>query len=154
MSTEIEIVEYAPRHGAAWRALNEAWLIRYFVLEEKDCRVLGDPQTYVLDPGGIIFMAEHMRVAVGCVSLMRMEDDGYELAKMAVDPGTQGKGVGRKLMNACMEFAKNQKASRLYIETNAILTPAIQLYETAGFVHLPPQPTPYARANVWMEYRL
>ena len=31
---------------------------------------------------------------------------------------------------------------------------ALSLYARFGFVNLPPQPTPYARADVWMEKRL
>ncbi len=154
MKNKINIIDYTPQFAGDWRALNEAWLNRYFALEEKDRRVLNNPQGEIIDNGGVIFIALLENIAVGCVSLMRMDDGGYELAKMAVDPSAQGKGAGRKLMNACIDFARTRKLLRLYIETNAILTPAITLYETAGFVHLPPQPTPYARANVWMEYRL
>lgn len=48
-------------------------------------------------------------------------------------------------------------ATRLYFETNLIIAPAISLYESLGFRHLPPQrvvPSPYARADVFMELEL
>jgi hypothetical protein len=45
-------------------------------------------------------------------------------------------------------------AESLYLETNDRLADAIHLYESLGFRHLPPErivPSPYARANVYME---
>ena len=50
--------------------------------------------------------------------------------------------------------AKVLGATRLYLETGTKLTNAIHLYESLGFRHLPPErvvPSPYARANVFME---
>jgi putative acetyltransferase len=151
----INIISFEPRHAEAFRLLNEAWLIRFFELEEKDRRVLGNPQAEIIDKGGTIFIAENETgTAVGCVSMMLLEDGGYELAKMAVDEKTQGLGVGRKLMAHCIAFARTQNAPRIYIESNASLKPAITLYEKSGFIHLPARPTPYLRANVWMELNL
>jgi hypothetical protein len=45
-------------------------------------------------------------------------------------------------------------ATRLYLETNSKLQNAIHVYESLGFTHLPAEsvkPSPYARANVYME---
>jgi hypothetical protein len=45
-------------------------------------------------------------------------------------------------------------AKRLYLETNSKLQSAIHVYESLGFKHLAPErviPSPYARANVYME---
>jgi GNAT superfamily N-acetyltransferase len=63
-------------------------------------------------------------------------------------------GVGRKLLLSVLEAGRNLGARRLYLETNHILTPAIQLYESVGFTHIPPlrvTPSDYARADVYME---
>ncbi len=62
--------------------------------------------------------------------------------------------MGRRLLEACEDHAQPLGAPRLYLETNAAQTHAIALYRRFGFVDLPPQPTPYARCNVWMEKRL
>ena len=52
------------------------------------------------------------------------------------------------------EPARQAQAKRLYLETNSGLAPAIALYESVGFIHLPARPTPDARADVFMEKRL
>lgn len=152
MSDPIQIVAYRPDHAAAWRSLNEAWLADGgYSLEAKDRAVLGDPEGSVLSRGGAIFMAERNGEAVGCCSVMRMADGGYEVGKMAVTPSALGQGIGRALLEACEAVAVTAGAPRLYLETNAAQTHAIALYGRFGFVRMPAQPTPYARCNVWME---
>lgn len=155
MSDAVQIVAYRPDHAEAWRSLNEAWLAAGgYALEAKDHAVLGDPEGAVLSKGGAIFIAERDGQAVGCCSVMRMDDGGYEVGKMAVAPAALGLGIGQALLEACATTARAVGAPRLYLETNASQTHAIALYRRFGFVDLPPQPTPYARCNVWMEKRL
>ena len=148
----VAIVHYRPDHAAAWRSLNEDWLLAGgYVLESKDELVLTDPQGVILDKGGHIFIAEHDGEPVGCCSLMTMADGGYEVGKMAVTEGARGLNLGWRLLEACEAAARAAEAPRLYLETNAAQTHAIALYRRFGFLDLPAQPTPYARCNVWME---
>ena len=88
------------------------------------------------------------------LQLARQFDGGYELAKMAVDETVRGRGIGKRLMTAAVELARELKAPRLYIETNSSLKNAIGLYEAHGFRHMAAQPTAYARCDVWMELTL
>jgi GNAT superfamily N-acetyltransferase len=56
-----------------------------------------------------------------------------------------------------IDRARSNGAKRLYLETSKKLPNAIHLYETVGFCHLPPErvkPSPYARAEVFMEMLL
>ena len=147
----MDIVAFEPRHAAAFRALNEAWITTLFALEPKDAEVLGHPMEKIIGPGGHIFMAEADGEAVGCVALLPMADGGFEVGKMAVSEAARGSGVGRLLMDACIAKARALGAPRLYLESNARLGPALSLYRSAGFVDLPARPTPYARADVFME---
>ena len=155
MPTTVQIVPYRPDHAAAWRSLNEDWLTAGgYALEAKDQLVLSDPQGVILDQGGHIFIAERDGAPVGCCSLMAMADGGYEVGKMAVLADARGLNLGWRLLEACEAAARSAAAPRLYLETNAAQTHAIALYRRFGFVDLPPQPTPYARCDVWMEKRL
>lgn len=150
-----QILPYRPDHQPAWVALNEFWILDGgYALEAKDRWVLDDPEGAILSKGGVILMAERDGVAVGCCSLMAMADGGFEVGKMAVARQAQGLGLGRRLLQACETHAREAGAPRLYLETNASQTHAIALYRAFGFSDLPPQPTPYARCNVWMEKRL
>ncbi|MDZ4376429.1 MAG: GNAT family N-acetyltransferase [Phenylobacterium sp.] len=149
----MEIVEFEPGHAEALRTLNETWIARHFSLEPKDREVLNDPQGQILDPGGRIFMAVNGGEAVGCVALMKMADGGFEVAKMTVAESQRGSGLGRLLMQRCIDAGAEMGATRLYLETNSTLGPALGLYRAVGFMDLAPTATPYARADVFMERR-
>ena len=150
----MQLVDFRLDHAGAWAQLNTTWLAEGgFTIEAKDQLAIDDPQGVFLTPGGRIFIAERDGQAVGCCALIRLED-GFEVSKMAVTPAVRGLGLARRLLDACEVAAREAGASRLYLETNSALIPAIALYESAGFVHLPARPTPYARADVFMEKRL
>jgi GNAT superfamily N-acetyltransferase len=151
----MEIVDYRPDLASAFKTLNEAWITRWFRLEPKDETILGDPQGCVIDPGGqIVFVVEDGE-AIGCCALLALADGGFEVAKMAVAEPHKGRGLGRALMSACVERARAAGARRLYLETNSVLAPALSLYRSFGFKQIaPPEPSPYARADVVMELRL
>lgn len=147
----MEIVDFRPEHAEAFRALNEAWISRHFTLEPKDREVLGDPQGKILAKGGKIFMAIEDGRPVGCVAMLKMPDGGYEVAKMTVSEGLRGAGLGRKLMQTCIDAGERLGATRLYLETNSALAPALGLYRAMGFRELAGCDTEYARCDVWME---
>ena len=147
----MQIVDFEPAHAEAFRTLNEAWISKYFALEAKDREVLGDPQGKIIAKGGRVYMALHDSEPVGCVALMKMDDGGYEVAKMTVSETLRGSGLGRLLMQRCIDAGAELGATRLYLETNSTLGPALGLYRAMGFKDLAPTDTPYARADVFME---
>lgn len=148
----MEIVAFRPEHAEAFRTLNEAWISRHFALEAKDREVLEDPQGKILDKGGAIFMAlNNDGRPVGCVALLKMADGGYEVAKMTVLEEMRGSGLGKLLMQACIDAGRELGAPRLYLETNSSLAAALSLYRAMGFKDLAPVESPYVRADVFME---
>ena len=152
--TPLEIRHFVPGDEKAFLELNEAWIARYFVVEEKDWEVLKDPAKYILEPGGALFMAIQEEVPVGTCGLLAMGEGSYEVAKMTVSEKRRGLGIGKQLLARVIEYAREIGAKRLYLETNKQLQTAIHVYESLGFRHLPLErivPSPYARANVYME---
>jgi GNAT superfamily N-acetyltransferase len=148
----MEIVEFCPGHAAAFKALNVAWISKYFALEPKDLEVLDDPQGQIVTKGGRIFMAFNAGEPVGCVALIAMPDGGYEVAKMTVVETLRGSGLGRILMQRCIDAGAEAGAPRLYLETNSGLAPALGLYRAMGFKDVPPPAhNDYVRGDVWME---
>lgn len=146
----LRIVPFGAQHAAAFRDLNLAWIEKYFVVEERDARDLGDPQTHILAPGGYIFMAELKGAPVGTVALLREDEGVFELAKMTVADSTRGLGVGRVLGEAAIAHARAIGATKVELLTNSSLTPAIALYHSLGFVDAPLGHTEYTRADVHM----
>ncbi|HUB30669.1 MAG TPA: GNAT family N-acetyltransferase [Terracidiphilus sp.] len=151
---EIEVRPFQPGDEAAFRSLNEQWIAKYFVIEEKDSEVLSNPVGKILERGGHILMALAGTSRIGTCALLSMEPGVFEVAKMAVDEHYRGEGIGRVLLECAIIEARRLRAHRLYLETNNRLANAIHLYESVGFSHLPSErvmPSPYARANVFME---
>ena len=148
----VAIREFEPGDGAVFRRLNEEWINRYFRMEGKDVEAIADPEASILASGGRIFFAVLDGECVGCCALIRIGAGEFEVAKMAVTAACQGMGIGRRLLETVVEAARSAGTHRLYLETNHTLTPAIRLYESVGFQHVPARhESPYARADVFME---
>jgi putative acetyltransferase len=155
--SEVVFRSFQPGDGEAFRMLNEAWIEKYFKLEEKDRETLGDPNKHILGKGGHIVMDERAAKMVGCCALIALGDGRFEVAKMTVAETERGQGLGRQLLEYVVQFAREKSIACLYLETNKKLRDAIHLYEVVGFRHLPAErvkPSPYARADVYMEMRL
>jgi putative acetyltransferase len=150
----LRIVDYEPRHRDAFRALNLEWIERWFVVEDADRAVLDDPEHGILAEGGHILMAELDGESVGCCALLRVTDAMFELAKMAVSPRVQGKGIGVQLGRAAIERARQVGAQRVELVTNSSLATALHVYRKLGFVDVPVGPSDYARADVRMVLEL
>jgi ribosomal protein S18 acetylase RimI-like enzyme len=147
----IRIVDYKDELKEHIRVLNYEWLQKYFKVEPNDVISLADPQKEILDKGGYIFYASYNEEIVGVVALLRIEEDIFELAKMAVTEKYQGLKLGKILMEHCIEFAMRNGIRRLVLYSNRQLGPAIHLYEKYGFYEIELEPGHYERANIKME---
>jgi putative acetyltransferase len=154
MPREVDLRPFRMEDVDAFRELNEDWIWKHFKIEAKDRVTLEDPDGHILQLGGHIFMAFVDGTAVGCCALLRMMPGRFEVAKMTVAEGYRGLGIGRKVLAYTIAQGRGLGAESLYLETNDKLHDAIHLYEALGFRHLPPErviPSPYLRANVYME---
>jgi GNAT superfamily N-acetyltransferase len=154
LSQEVLVRTFHAGDEIDFRRLNLAWIEKYFGAEAKDLQAFEDPQSKIVDMGGEIFIATIDEIAVGCVALLKLSDGEFEVAKMATDERHQRRGIGRALMDAAIQWARAHRARRLYLETNHTLDAAQRLYASVGFQRIPPQPTPYKRADVFMELLL
>lgn len=155
-SKDVKIVEYEPKYQSAFKALNEEWISTFFEMEEADYKALDNPNEYILNKGGKIFVALYKDEPLGVCALIKMDEQNYdfEMAKMAVSPKAQGKNLGWLLGQAIIDSAKQLGASKIYLESNTILKPAINLYQKMGFEKIVGHQTPYKRCNIQMELNL
>lgn len=150
---KIEIINYHSDYASAFKELNEAWINKYFELEEDDINTLNFPDK-ILTNGGFIFIALKDGIAAGTCSLRRKAAGVYELSKMAVSESAQGIGIGRKLGEAAIAKAKDVGANKIYLEGNTLLESSIHLYRKLGFREVPGRPSSYKRVNIVMELEL
>ncbi len=152
----VEYISYLPKYQKSFRDLNIAWITQYFEMEKPDFLALDHPQEYILNKGGNIFLALWENEVVGVCAMIKMKDPDYqyELAKMAVSPGFQGKSIGLGLGKTCLDWAKTQGAKKVYLESNRKLISAVHLYRKLGFTEVFHRKSPYKRADILMEYKL
>lgn len=70
---------------------------------------------------------------LGCV-LCRSIAGEAEILTLAVAPWTRRKGVGRALMAAALDLARQSGAAAAFLEVDVGNAPAVALYESLGFV--------------------
>lgn len=149
---DIQVVTFDQRYADDFARLNYEWIGRYFKVEEHDREMLDAPYEYVIRPGGQILFALAGDEVAGTVALLAADEDMFELAKMAVSPDFQGRGISNKLMQACVDYARSVGKKRIFLESNTKLTPAISLYRKFGFKEVPlAANSPYERVNIRME---
>jgi putative acetyltransferase len=151
---DVSIIPYGPRYQPDFKRLNLEWISQYFTVEAHDLEQLDRPDSHVLPNDGQIFFALLNEEVVGCVAMVNTGESGFELAKMAVSPTAQGKGIGKKLCLAAIDYARQLGVKTIWLESNRALTPALTMYESVGFREVPSIPTPYARADIRMEMSL
>ncbi|MBA2498987.1 MAG: GNAT family N-acetyltransferase [Chitinophagaceae bacterium] len=147
----MEIIGFEPGLAKDFKDLNLAWLQKYFEVEPADEKVLYDPQGQVIDKGGFIFFAKSGNTVAGTVTLLKLNETVYELAKMAVEESFQGKKIGNRLLEYCIDFAKDLDIQKLVLYSNRKLLPALHLYKKFGFVEVPLGNTDYKRSDIKME---
>ena len=150
----ILIVDYSPEFAPAFRDLNARWIDEYFTMEESDRVMFEDPQRMIIDAGGRILVATIGDEAVGVCALVPEGDETYQLAKMAVSPAAQGRGIGRMLGEAAIERARSMGARQVILFTNDVLEPAMNLYRSLGFERIPLEGSKHVRSNTKMVFRL
>lgn len=79
------------------------------------------------------WMAELDGERVGCVFCVADDQRTARLRILLVDPKARGHGLGTRLVDACLDFARAAGYGRMVLWTNHPLTAARAIYQRAGF---------------------
>ncbi|MGQ0650815.1 MAG: bifunctional helix-turn-helix transcriptional regulator/GNAT family N-acetyltransferase [Betaproteobacteria bacterium] len=117
------------RHGALY-AQEYGWDERFEAL------VAGIAAKFIdeLDPERErCWIAERGGERVGCVFLVRQNAAVAKLRLLIVDPSARGTGLGRRLVEACIAFAREKGYRKLVLWTQSNLAAARAIYRKTGF---------------------
>ena len=86
------------------------------------------------------WIAELDGTVVGSVFLVRQSPKIAKLRLLIVDPRARGLGLGRRLVRACLHFARRAGYAKLVLWTQSHLDAARRIYETEGFRRVRSEP--------------
>ena len=137
------------------------WCLAQYYGELRDRFEEGfDPEkSMAADPGrfrrphGVFLVAYLDDVPVGCGGVKLTSPDVGYIKRMWVDGSRRGLGLGRKLLAALEDTARDLGCRIVQLETNRTLTGAMQLYRTSGYREVEPFNDEYY-AHHWFEKSL
>jgi DNA-binding MarR family transcriptional regulator/GNAT superfamily N-acetyltransferase len=107
----------------------------------------------VRPPAGQFFVAYLHGEAIGCGAVKHHDGAPTEIKRMWIAPAARGLGLGRRLLEKLEACALASGARVAHIETSAVLTEALALYRSAGWVEVPAfNDEPFA--DHWLEKAL
>ena len=86
------------------------------------------------------WIAEMDGQIVGSVMVVQESDEAAKLRLLLVDPRARGLGLGKRLVDECIRFARRKGYKKLVLWTNHVLVQARNIYQKAGFVLVKQEP--------------
>lgn len=118
--------------------VNEAFAVeRYFHIGER----LDESRTRSYFQQGRFLLAEDDGTLIGCVYVRLHGEEGY-LGLLSVDPTRQKTGLGRRMVAAAEEFAREMGAHRMDLTIVNLRTELPPFYEKLGYTFLREEPIP------------
>ena len=111
------------------------WLQAEVCLADFEAELASLPGDYATPTGGI-WLSGGQRGALGVVTLRPLaEPAACEMKRLWVAPEGRGRGLGKALLQSCIDGARARRCKLLYLETlSARMPEAERLYRRAGFV--------------------
>ena len=105
------------------------------------------------DSGVLLLVVDPSRDVVGTAGVRRLGPGVGELKRMWIRPACRGLGLGRRLMDRCLEEARALGCRILRLDSERRLEAAVHLYRAYGFTEIADY-NGNPRAELWMEARL
>lgn len=147
----MQIIEYDPKYRQDFVTFNTDWIIDNFgFLEEEDKETFANIET-AIENGGMVFFAVEDGVCLATCMAHPMEDDCWEICKLASNKHRNHKGCGSAVFEAAMNWAINHGAKKLFLLSNSKLKAALHIYEKYGFREIKLENYEYVRGDIAFE---
>ena len=116
-------------HGEIYAA-EFGWDVTF---EELVAKIVGDYADHHDDATEAAWIAELDGERVGCVFCVAQDECTAKLRILLVDPKARGHRLGTRLVQRCVDFARDAGYQRMTLWTNDTLVSARRIYQAAGF---------------------
>jgi ribosomal protein S18 acetylase RimI-like enzyme len=89
-------------------------------------------------PGGALILATVDGRTVGCVAVRGLDAGRCEMKRLYVRDDARGRGLGRALAEAAIDFARTAGYRAMLLDTLSTMRSAQTLYRELGFREVPP----------------
>jgi ribosomal protein S18 acetylase RimI-like enzyme len=113
------------------------WIDLDLAFQEIAAELDGLPGEYAPPTGTLLLGLAGPRVE-GLVAYRRFTDDVCEMKRLYVRPAGRGSGLARTLVISLMAHAASQGYRTMYLDTLPKMSGAQRLYESIGFLDIPP----------------
>jgi molybdopterin-guanine dinucleotide biosynthesis protein A len=148
---QLRIVPFRQEHAAGFRALVADTLREYGFAPDPTL----DPD--LADPAGVyeaVWVALSGDEVAGTVALRRVGVSEVELKRMYLRARLRGHGVGRKLLEMALAWAREHRIERIVLDTTEEMQAARHLYEAYGFVRVDGDAPRQGRPRLLYELRV
>ena len=132
---------------------NEEFLRFYRITEEYYSSIVGGEDKrrafipYNISSAiGDVLLVYDGDVPAACAGFKRYSDEDAEIKRVWVEPGFRGQGIASEMMRRLEEKARADGYKRLILQTRAIMTDAVGLYQSLGYRIIDSYP-PYDRLD-------
>lgn len=112
------------------------------------------PGKYAPPKGELLLARNDQGEPVGCVGLRPIDSRVCEMKRLYVDPRGRGLGLGKALMEAVLEAARQRGYVEIRLDTLPTMEAAIAMYRKAGFLEVAPYFDTPVEGNLFMARQL
>jgi molybdopterin-guanine dinucleotide biosynthesis protein A/GNAT superfamily N-acetyltransferase len=150
-SLELRIVPFHPEHSDGFRDLVSQTLAEFGFSADPEL----DPD--LADPAAVyeaVWVALRAGRVVGSVALRRLGPAEVELKRMYLRPTERGHGLGRRLLDMALLWAREHRIGTIKLDTSERMEAARHLYEAYGFARVPGTAPRQGQQRLLYELRL
>ena len=133
------IDKYSEKNKGDFEKIWINWLTNSMGIQpqEKDIEEVQNPVSNYIQDGGMSFYANNNRECIGVVAVKKLNSTDYEFCKLVVDKKARRLGLGKKLVQECIDYVKEVNGKNLYLQSFYKLEIAVKMYKEMGFIDTP-----------------
>ncbi|MDE7070809.1 MAG: helix-turn-helix domain-containing GNAT family N-acetyltransferase [Clostridia bacterium] len=149
---DFKVIPFEEQYRESFIEFNKDWIITYFgKIERQDIEEFENIDKDIKN-GGMIFFAVRNKKALATCMAKPLDDSTWEICKLGSNKNLPHKGAGSAVFEACMNWALENGAKRLFILSNSMLKPALHIYRKFGFKEIKLDNYGYERGDIAFEY--